>query len=251
MPYRAEQSSREAGHAQRFATTHWSVVLAAGQAVSRESRGALESLCEMYWFPVYTYVRRLVPCVEDAQDITQGFFTHLLDKDAIGKADPARGRFRAFLLTALKNYIANERDKMRAEKRGGGKNVLSLDFGSGESRYQVDEPSHELTPEKLFERRWVMTLLDQVLESLRTELSAAGKKPQFEQFKGALVGEITSSGYEQAAAALGITAAAAKQAAYRLRKRYRELFRLEVARTVADNADVDDEIGRLLGILGE
>jgi RNA polymerase sigma-70 factor (ECF subfamily) len=250
MPSPAEQSSPDAAHPQHFATTRWSIVLAAGQGVSREARGALEYLCEAYWFPVYAYVRRHTAIAEDAQDLTQGFFAHLLDKEAIGKAHPDRGRFRAFLLTALQNFLANERDKARAEKRGGGKAALSLDFDSGESRYQI-EPSHELTPEKLFERRWVLTLLDQVLESLRRELADEGKEPQFEQLKGGIVGEMTSEGYEQAAATLGITAAAAKQGAYRLRKRYRELFRLEVARTVAEDAEVDDEIGRLLGILGE
>lgn len=225
-------------------------MLAAGQAVSRESRRALESLCRAYWFPVYAYVRRHASIAEDAQDLTQGFFAHLLDKDALGKAHPERGRFRAFLLTALKNFLANERQKARAEKRGGGKAALSLDFHAGESRYQF-EPFHELTPEKLFERRWVLALLDQVLSSLRTELAEEGKELHFEQLKGGIVGEMSSDGYEQAAAALGISAAAAKQAAYRLRKRYRELFRLEVARTVAEDAEVDDEIGRLLGILGE
>ncbi len=248
MPPRAEKSSRVADHAQRFATTRWSIVLAAGHDFSLESRRALESLCETYWFPVYTYVRRLVSGVEDAQDLTQGFFAHLLDKDAIAKAQPDRGRFRAFLLTALKNFLANERQKARAEKRGGGKAPLSLDFESGESRYQI-EPSHELTPEAQFERRWVLTLLDQVLNSLRIELAEAGKESQFEKLKGALVGEMTNADCEQAAEALGITSAAAKQAAYRMRKRYRELFRLEVARTVADDSEVDDEIGRLLETL--
>jgi len=237
-------------HGQRFATTRWSIVLAAGQAASRESRDALESLCETYWLPVYAYVRRAIARVEDAQDLTQGFFTHLLEKDAIAKADPERGRFRAFLLTALKNYLANERDKARAEKRGGGKAVLSLDFDVGESRVQI-EPSHELTPDRVFERRWVLTLLDLVLEQLRIELAEAGKEPHFEKFKAALTGDMASADYEQAAEALGMTAAAAKQAAYRMRKRYRELFRLEVARTVADDSEVDDEIGRLLESLSE
>ena len=233
---------------QQFATTRWSIVLAAGQSVSPESRRALESLCEAYWFPVYAYVRRLVARVEDAQDLTQGFFTHLLDKDAIAKANPDRGRFRAFLLTALKNFFANEWHKDHAEKRGGGQRALSLDFDSGESRYQI-EPAHELTPEKLFERRWVLTLLDQVLNSLKMELAHAGKESQFEQLKAAIVGEMASTDYERAAAALGITSAAAKQAAYRMRKRYRELFRQEVARTVEDDSEVDDEIGRLLETL--
>ena len=146
------------------------------------------------------------------------------------------------------NYLANERHKARAEKRGGGKAALSLDFEAGESRYQI-EPSHELTPEKLFERRWVLTLLDQVLDTLRLELAEAGREPRFEMLKTALTGEMTNADYERAAKALGLTAAAAKQAAYRMRKRYRELFRLEVARTVADDSEVDDEIGRLLETL--
>jgi RNA polymerase sigma-70 factor (ECF subfamily) len=245
-----EKSDPIGSHAQRFATTRWSIVLAAGQTVSQESTRALEALCETYWLPVYAYVRRVVVRVEDAQDLTQGFFAQLLEKEAIAKADPERGRFRAFLLTALKNFLTNERLKARAEKRGGGKAALSLDFVSGESRCQI-EPSHELTPERLFERRWVLTLLDLVLDYLKIELAEKGKEPHFEKFKAALTGEMASADYEQAAEALGLTAAAAKQAAYRLRKRYRELFRLEVARTVADDSEVDDEIGRLLESLGE
>lgn len=224
--------------------------MAAGRTVSRESQCALESLCETYWLPVYAYVRRVVARVEDAQDLTQGFFAQLLEKDAIAKADPERGRFRAFLLTALKNFLTNERLKARAEKRGGGKPALSLDFDSGESRCQI-EPSHELTPERLFERRWVLTLLDLVLNHLRVELAEQGKESHFEQLKAALTGEMANTDYEQAAETLDITAAAAKQAAYRMRRRYRELFRLHVARTVADDSEVDDEIGRLLESLSK
>jgi RNA polymerase sigma factor (sigma-70 family) len=235
---------------QHFATTRWSIVFAAGQEGSRESRGALEALCQSYWFPVYTYVRRHATAAQDAQDLTQSFFAHLLDSEAIGKADPERGRFRAFLLTAVKNFLANEREKGRAEKRGAGKVPLRLDFESGETRYQI-EPAHQLTPERLFERRWVLALIDQVLEGLRSELTAEGKGEHFELLKEGIVGEMTAEAYERAAAALGVTPAAAKQAAYRLRKRYRELFRQEVARTVAGDAEIDDEIGRLLGILGE
>jgi RNA polymerase sigma-70 factor (ECF subfamily) len=182
--------------------------------------------------------------------MTQAFFFHLLEKQVIARADPSRGRFRAFLITSLKNFLANQWKKAGAEKRGGGKAKLSLDFDSGESRYQI-EPSHELTPEKLYERRWVLTLLDQVLESLRTELAEDGKVEHFEQLKGALTGEATAADYQRAAEALEITPTAAKQAAYRMRKRYRQLFREEVARTVADDSEVDDEIGRLLEVLGE
>lgn len=246
----SHESQPSGGHGQRFATTRWSIVLAAGHGVSQDSTGALASLCETYWLPVYAYVRRVIARVEDAQDLTQGFFAHLIEKDAIAKADPERGRFRAFLLTALKNFLANERDKAQAEKRGGGKAALSLDFDSGESHCQI-HPSHELTPERLFERRWVLTLLDLVLDQLRIELAEQGKESHFEKFKAALTGEMSNADYEQVAEALGLSAAAAKQAAYRLRKRYRELFRLEVARTVADDSEVDDEIGRLLESLSE
>jgi len=234
---------------QHFATTRWSVVLAAGDADRQDSRDALSQLCEAYWYPIYAYVRRRVHAVHEAQDLTQAFFSRLLEKQAIARADPNRGRFRAFLLTALQNFLANEWDKTRAAKRGGGRAELSLDFDAGESRYQI-EPAHDLTAEKLYERRWVFTILDEVLERLRNELTQNGKPQYFEQFKGALAGEATAEECAQAAAALGITPAAAKQAAYRLRKRYRELFRAEVARTVECEEDVDQEIGRLLSALG-
>ncbi len=224
-------------------------MLAAGEATGQQSRDALAQLCEAYWYPLYAYVRRRVDDVHEAQDLTQAFFTHLLEKQAIGKADRSRGRFRAFLLTALKNFLANEWDKARSAKRGGGRARLSLDFESGESRYQI-EPADKLTPEMLYERRWILTLLDQVLESLRLELVEAGKAEQFEQLKGTLTGEATAEQYELAAEALGISTAAAKQAAYRMRRRYRHLFRAEVARTVADEAELDEEIGRLLKTLG-
>lgn len=241
-------SAHQPDSARSFASTRWSIVVAAGKVESPESRWALESLCTTYWPPVYAFVRRRVTGVQDAQDLTQEFFGHLLNTDALARVDPDRGRFRASLLTSLKNFLANEGDKARAQKRGGGKALLSWDFDLGESRYQI-EPAHDLTPEKLFERRWVFTLLDQVLDSLRRELAAAGKEPQLDELKAGLLGEMTQIEYEKAANVLGMTLAAAKQAAYRMRKRYRELFRLEVARTVAADSEVDDEIGRLLEVL--
>ncbi len=231
----------------QFATTQWSIVLAAGNAGGQDCRTALAKLCESYWYPLYAYVRRNVN-VQEAQDLTQAFFSYLLEKRTIARADHDRGRFRDFLLASFKNFLANQRNKAIAAKRGGGKLKLSLDFAAGESRYRI-EPSHELTPEKLYERRWVLTLLDQVLDQLRLELIEAGKADDFEQFKGALTGEATADDYARAAAILKITPAAAKQAAYRLRKRFRQLFRQGVAQTLADEADVDDEIGRLLEIL--
>lgn len=231
-----------------FATTQWSVVLAAGNLDGQNALAALTQLCETYWYPVYAYVRRRVDDRHESQDLTQAFFSHLLEKQLVARADRERGRFRAFLLTSLQNFLLNEWDKARAVKRGGGRAVLSLDFDYGETRFQI-EPAHDLTPEKLYERRWVLTLLDQVLDRLRQELEESGKSTYFEQFKGALTGETPADDYTHAAKALGITEAAAKQAAYRLRKRYRELFRAEVARTLATEEDVDEEIGRLLASL--
>lgn len=241
--------SKAAAANRHFATTQWSVVLAAGDGARQDSREALAELCRAYWYPLYAYVRRRVDDVHEAQDLTQAFFGHLLEKQAIAKADRARGRFRAFLVTALKNFLANEWEKARAEKRGGGRAAIPLDFEAGESRYRI-EPADKLTPEMLYERRWILTLLDHVLEGLRSELAEAGKGEQFELLKDALTGEATAEQYERAAEALGISAAAAKQAAYRLRKRYRQRFREEVARTLADGEDVDEEIGRLLSALG-
>lgn len=232
-----------------FATTQWSLVLVAGRGEDSASRRALASLCESYWYPLYAYIRRRVDDVHEAQDLTQAFFGHLLEKQAIAKADRTRGRFRAFLITALKNFLAGEWEKSRAAKRGGGRAAIPLDFEAGESRYRI-EPADTLTPEMLYERRWILTLLDHVLDGLRGELVAAGKAEQFEQLKGMLTGEATAAQYEQAAAALGITPAAAKQAAYRLRKQYRQRFRAEVARTVAGEDEVDEEINRLLAALG-
>ena len=226
-----------------FVTTRWSLVVAASHDDSVESGQALEALCAAYWIPVYAYVCR-VANHEDARDLTQGFFTHLLEKKAIGKADPERGRFRAFLLTALKNFLANERDKQMTQKRGGGK-VLSLDFEWADSQPRL-EPSTNLTPDKLFERRWVTTLISLVLETLKDELSTDGKLKQFDALKQSLTGEMSNADYERAADELRISPAAARQASYRLRNRYRELFRLEVARTLDDVTPVDEEIHRLL-----
>jgi RNA polymerase sigma-70 factor (ECF subfamily) len=240
MPHHAEN--------RQFATTQWSIVIAAGAVEGQDFRTALTQLCESYWYPLYAYVRRQVHDVNQAQDLTQAFFASFLERRAVSKADRNRGRFRAFLLASLKNFLANQREKARAEKRGGGRAELYLDFDAGESRFQI-EPAHDLTAEKLFERRWVLTLLDQVLERLRIEFIEAGKAKDFEQFKGCLTGEATADDYERAAAALKITPAAAKQAAYRMRKRYRHIFRDEVARTVANEKEIDDEIGRLLGAL--
>src|SRR5262249_21312689 len=164
---------------QRFASTRWSVVVAAGQRGSPESEAALATLCRLYWYPLYAYARRRRPSAEDAQDLTQEFFSRLLEKDYLRQADRQRGRVRAFLVTAFRHFLAKEHERAHARKRGGGRKLLPLDFDSGEQRYHR-EPSHEATPEALFERGWALTLLEQGLARLREELARAGKERLFE-----------------------------------------------------------------------
>lgn len=233
-----------------FVTTHWSLVLAAGRRAQPDADQALASLCQSYWFPLYAYVRRRTADVHEAQDLVQGFFTRLLEKDLLAVADPERGRFRAFLLTALKHFLANEWSKEQAQKRGGGQVALALDFDSGESRYSL-EPAHDLTAERLYEKQWVLTLLDRVLASLRAECQAAGKEAQFQLLKPFLGGGRGEGSYAAVARDLGMTEGAVKTAAHRLRQRYRELLRSELAQTVAHPADVDDEIRYLFTALGD
>lgn len=233
----------------QFATTHWSLVLAAGDHESPVSQQALEELCQAYWFPVYAYVRRRTPDVHEAQDLTQAFFAQLLRKQTIANADPDRGRFRAFLLTACKRFIVNEWHKAQTKKRGGGKARLSLDFDSGESKYSV-EAVDSVTPERLFEQQWAIALLARVLDRLGDEFAAKDKSQQFDQLKPFLSGSKPGEAFSEAADALGISEAAVKVAAHRLRKRYRELLRHEIAQTVATSEDVDDEIRNLFAVLG-
>jgi RNA polymerase sigma-70 factor (ECF subfamily) len=227
-----------------FATTHWSLVQAAGRQGSADAQRALAQLCETYWYPVYAFVRRQGGDAALAQDLTQAFFCRLLEKNDLAAADRQRGRFRAFLLTAVKHFLSNERDRAMAKKRGGGQRPLSLDFDAAEGRYRR-EPSHDLTPERLFERRWALEVLDRTLARLRTEHIEAGKERLFEGLKGTLAGEPTAAPLAEIAALLGTTEGALKTAAHRLRRRYRDLIRQEIAHTVARVDDVDDEIKAL------
>ena len=233
----------------RFETTHWSVVLAAGHRSSPRSSEALASLCETYWYPLYAYVRRRVRDVDEAQDLTQGFFSHLLEKNYLAVAQPERGRFRAFLLTSFKNFLANEWDKAKALKRGGGKAPIPLDFESGETRFSL-EPTDDLTPDRLYDKQWVLTLLKHVLGRLREESIRAGKEQQFEHLKVFITGQTAPGGYAEVAGKLGMTEGAAKVAAHRLRQRYRALLRDEISQTVAEPSEVDDEIRSLFATLG-
>lgn len=232
-----------------FATTRWSVVLEAGQGHDPNAAAALSELCRRYWYPLYAYVRRRTNGADEARDLTQEFFVRLLERNAIAVATPERGRFRAFLLTAVKNHLANERERAGAQKRGGGRTPLSLDFESGEARFKI-EPVHELTPERLFERQWTITLLDRVMSQLQEEHLAAGKQRQFELLRDSVLGDDGAESYAKIGEALGMSEGAARVAAHRLRKRYRELLRAEIAETVGDPSDVDAEIGQLFESLG-
>ncbi len=202
-------------------------------------------MCENYWFPVYAFVRRAGHSAEDAQDLTQEFFVRLLDKHFLAAADRKKGRFRTFLLTAVKRFLANEYDRIQAKKRGGGQTILSLE--GLEARY-CREPADTLTPERIFERQWALSLLDQVLARLQAEMTADGKAALFDALKDHLTGS-QSAGYATTAARLGMTEGAVKAAAHRLRQRYRELLREEIAQTVASPDEIEEEIRYLFTCL--
>jgi RNA polymerase sigma-70 factor (ECF subfamily) len=231
-----------------FETTQWSRVLAAGQVANGGGQKALAELCAIYWYPLYALLRRRGHKAEKARDLTQGFFTVLLEKQYLAAADPARGRFRSFLRTALERFVANEHEHAQAKKRGGGKLTLQLDFDDGERRYQ-HEPLDRWTPERIFERQWALTLLDRTLAELRQQHDAAGKIRQFEAFKVYLTGDAGAPSVRQAAEQLAISEGAAKVAIHRVRQKYRDLLRAEIAQTVADGQEIDDELRVLLAAL--
>jgi len=229
----------------RFALTRWSVVLAAG-GDDPAARRALEILCINYWYPLYAFVRRQGHQPHDAQDLTQEFFAKLLEKGWLDGVAREKGKFRSFLLASMKHFLSNERDRARAQKRGGGRSPISLDTHSAESRYAM-EPVDIATPEKIFDRRWALTLLEQVLARLRAEMASRGNAALFDELKASLCGQ--PSPYGQIAAKLDMSEGAVKVAAHRLRQRYRELIREEVAQTVGSEGDVDDELRELMSAL--
>ena len=233
----------------RFQTTRWSVVLAARDGHRVEADEALASLCEAYWYPLYAFVRRKGHDAEHAEDLVQGFFAQLLEKRSLMSVVREKGKFRSFLMASCAHYLANQADYALARKRGGGRALISIDRAKAEGRYDC-EPAHGLTAERLFERQWTMALLDQVLTALETEMDTAGKSRQFAALRPALLGSADRMPYADAATMLGISEEAARAAASRLRKRYRELLREEVARTLEDLADVDGEIRALFSALG-
>jgi RNA polymerase sigma-70 factor (ECF subfamily) len=232
-----------------FATTRWSLILAAQDRNAPVSRAALDELCRVYWYPLYAYVRRRGFAHDRAQDLTQDFFARLLEKDALALVEQNRGRFRSFLLAACQHFLANERDRDRAQKRGGGRHVLTLDFSDAEQRYHR-EPAHAETAERLFERRWALTLLDQVLARLRAECEASNKDHLFQALKIHLTGDGSGPAHAQLATELEMSEGAVKVLVHRLRRRYRELLREEIAQTVESPAQIEDEIQALFRAVG-
>ena len=222
--------------------------MSAGHTSSPDSRRALESLCETYWYPLYAYVRRRVADVSEAQDLTQAFFAELLEKNYVGSATPNRGRFRAFLLTAFKHFLSKEWEKAKAQKRGGGRAPIPLDFESADSKIRIETASG-LTAEQFYDQQWAIALLGLIMEQLEAEFEQSGKTNLFEELKGFIIGDHAGTTYRQVAEKLNMTEAAAKKAGSRMRRRYRELLREEIAQTVEGPAEVDDEIRNLFTIL--
>jgi len=227
-----------------FDTTQWTLVIAAGDSHHPDSRAALEDLCQSYWYPLYAYLRRRGYPKEHAEDVVQGFFTQLLDKKYLKAADRERGRFRSFLLTSLKNFAANEWDRKKAQKRGGATTTLSLDFETAEGRYYLD-PADERTPEQVFDRVWAVNQLQQALERMGAEYAGGDSERRFELLKGYLTGDAEDVRYKDVADELDMSEGAVKVAVHRLRQRFGNVLRDEVARTLNDPADVDDEIRHL------
>jgi RNA polymerase sigma-70 factor (ECF subfamily) len=232
-----------------FAATRWTMVFAAADGnASPRAAEAMAELCRAYWYPLYAFVRRRGHDTHEAEDLTQEFFLRLLAKNYLADVERGKGKFRAFLLAALKHFLANEWDRSQTQKRGGGQVFCALDAACAENRYQR-EPSHDLTPEKLFERHWALTVLEQVLVRLQAEFVTEGRQTLFDMLKQSLTGGQPSPRYAEVAAALGMSEGAVKVAAHRLRRRYRQLLRAEIAQTVAGPEEIDDEIRYLLACL--
>jgi RNA polymerase sigma-70 factor (ECF subfamily) len=232
--------------AARFETTHWSLVVSAGATGHDTSaQSALETLCRTYWYPLYAYVRRKGHQPDDAADLVQGFFASLLERRAFAAADPHRGRFRAFLLASLDHHLLNQHRHDHAQKRGGHQSTLALDFTDGERRYSL-EPSHDLTPDRIFDQRWALTLIDAALARLRTEYQSRGKATLFEALSPLLNGDPPET-YATLASQLNMTEGALKVTVHRLRQRCRDLLRQQVAQTLTNPAEIDQELRHLFG----
>jgi RNA polymerase sigma factor (sigma-70 family) len=231
-----------------FSTTNWSVVLEAGRTDVARAAVALEHLCRKYWHPIYVFVRRRGSNHHKAEDLTQSFFAHLLEKETLKEVDRQKGKFRSFLLASLTNFLVNEWDRRQTLKRGGNRQIISMDEMSAEQLYS-EEPVELFSPEHLFDRRWAITIIEQVLTRLKNEYAASGKAEMFIKLEAGLTGEVTPGSYANWAAALDMNEGAVKVALHRLRRRFGELLRSEVAYTVADPAEVAEEIRHLLAAI--
>lgn len=246
--YSPSNASSDNSGRHQFSTTHWSLILTAQGSDSIPAGRALANLCETYWYPLYAFVRRNGHSSHDAQDLTQAFFEKLLEKNYLGDVVQEKGRFRSFLLASLKHFLANEWKRSQAAKRGGGTVQISLDDTEAEARYQL-EPVEEMNAERLFERRWAMTMLDLVMNRLRKEMETANKLDLFEELKGRLSGGGDAESFAESGKHLNLSEGAARVAAHRMKKRYREILRESIGETVADLSEVEDEIRYLISIL--
>jgi RNA polymerase sigma-70 factor (ECF subfamily) len=231
-----------------FATTHWSLIVCAGEQDRPVAHQALSELCGRYWYPLYAFLRRGGNDHDQAQDLVQGFFLELIEHARIAAADPERGRFRTFLLASLKNYQANERRTYQTIKRGGKAIQVSINFSVGQQLYD-NEPFHSLTPEKLYERKWALQLIQRCLGQLETEAQSAGRGALFEKVKPLFHGEDADAGYQQIASELGMSAGAIKVAVHRWRDKFRSLIRDEIRHTVTTEVEVDDEVELLFAAI--
>lgn len=231
-----------------FLTTQWSLIVQAGQSGSMQARAALEELCQIYWYPLYVHVRRLGWGDEDSKDLTQQFFARFLENNYLKRADPERGRFRSYLLTSLKHFLTDEWEKLRAQKRGGGQRPISWEGVDPEARYLL-EPTENLTPDRIYEKRWAAVLLDNVLKHLRDEQQKAGRAMEFDALKSFVWGDGRAGTYAEVAARLKMEENSVKVAIHRLRRRFRELLRLAVLQTVSTPAEVDAELLYLRSLL--
>ena len=236
------------GAAAEFPATHWTVVLSAGQSESARSEEALTVLCRAYWYPLYAYLRRQGQTSHDAQDAVQSFFEHLLANHRLAQVHPAKGKFRSFLLASLRNFLADERRKQATRKRGGDVRVISLDAETAEERYR-NEPVERQDPEKIYERRWALTVLERVLAQLKADYAEAGKAERFAQLEPFLLGEKAEVSYAEIGRRLDMSEGAVKMAVQRLRQRSRQLFRAEIAHTVATEGEIEDEVRHLLAVM--
>jgi RNA polymerase sigma-70 factor (ECF subfamily) len=247
-PGESESKANAAAAGSPFAPTRWTVVLEAGRGDSPRAQDALAQLCQTYWYPLYAYVRRRGYGPHDAEDLTQAFFARLLERNLVAEADRERGRFRTFLLVRLQHFLDDEWDRAEAEKRGGGQRTLSLDGMSAETRYR-HEPVDERSPEKLFEYRWAVTVLERVFERLRVEYEAQGKQALFGELKHCLIQARAAGPYADLSGRLGMSEGALRVALHRMRERYRALLREEIAETVCGPDEVEEELRALVRVL--